>query len=76
MTCCSWIRAAPSRWRADEALGLALLLFTALVTAQLADGARRRAATEREAAVARRSDELRTALRAVTYRMEAAAPQP
>jgi two-component system sensor histidine kinase KdpD len=35
--------------RADEALGLALLLFTALVTAQLADGARRGAETAREA---------------------------
>jgi two-component system sensor histidine kinase KdpD len=56
--------------RADEALGLALLLFTALVTAQLADGARRGAETAREAAVARRSDELKTALlRAVTHNL-------
>lgn len=33
--------------RADETLGLVLLLFTALVTAQLADGARRGAETAR-----------------------------
>src|SRR5437762_295282 len=56
--------------RADEALGLVLLLFTALVTAQLADGARRGAETAREAQVARRSDELKTALlRAVTHNL-------
>jgi two-component system sensor histidine kinase KdpD len=56
--------------RADEALGLVLLLFTALVTAQLADGARRGTETAREAAVARRSDELKTALlRAVTHNL-------
>src|SRR5437660_10589766 len=56
--------------RADEALGLVLLLFTALVTAQLADGARRSAEATREAAVARRSDELKTALlRAVTHNL-------
>jgi two-component system sensor histidine kinase KdpD len=56
--------------RADEALGLVLLLFTALVTAQLADGARRGAETAREALVARRSDELKTALlRAVTHNL-------
>jgi two-component system sensor histidine kinase KdpD len=56
--------------RADEALGLVLLLFTALVTAQLADGARRSASTEREAAIVRRSDELKTALlRAVTHNL-------
>jgi two-component system sensor histidine kinase KdpD len=56
--------------RADEALGLVLLLFVALVTAQLADGARRGAATAREAAVARQSDELKTALlRAVTHNL-------
>ena len=56
--------------RADEALGLVLLLFVALVTAQLADGARRGAETAREAAVARRSDELKTALlRAVTHNL-------
>jgi two-component system sensor histidine kinase KdpD len=56
--------------RADEALGLVLLLFTALVTAQLADGARRGAETAREAAVVRRSDELKTAiLRAVTHNL-------
>ena len=47
-----------------------LLLFAALVTAQLADGARRGAETAREAAVARRSDELKTALlRAVTHNL-------
>src|SRR4051794_28669442 len=56
--------------RADEALGLMLLLFTALVTAQLADGARRGAETAREAAIVRRSDELKTALlRAVTHNL-------
>jgi two-component system sensor histidine kinase KdpD len=56
--------------RADEALGLVLLLFVALVTAQLADGARRGAETAREATVARRSDELKTALlRAVTHNL-------
>jgi two-component system, OmpR family, sensor histidine kinase KdpD len=56
--------------RADEALGLVLLLFTALVTAQLADGARRGAETAREAAIVRRSDELKTALlRAVTHNL-------
>jgi two-component system, OmpR family, sensor histidine kinase KdpD len=56
--------------RADEALGLVLLLFTALVTAQLAAAARRGAETAREAAVARRSDELKTALlRAVTHNL-------
>ena len=54
--------------RPDEAVGLALLLFTALVTAQLADSARRGAEAAREAAVARRSDELKTALlRAVSH---------
>src|SRR5438552_13170088 len=56
--------------RADEALGLVLLLFTALMTAQLADGARRSAESAREAAVVRRSDELKTALlRAVTHNL-------
>jgi two-component system sensor histidine kinase KdpD len=56
--------------RADEALGLVLLLFVALVTAQLAAGARRGAETAREAASARRSDELKTALlRAVTHNL-------
>src|SRR5919199_1212854 len=56
--------------RADEALGLVLLLFVALVTAQLADGARRGAETAAIAAVARRSDELKTALlRAVTHEL-------
>jgi two-component system sensor histidine kinase KdpD len=56
--------------RADEALGLVLLLFTALVTAQLADGARRHAEAAREAAIVRRSDELKTALlRAVTHNL-------
>lgn len=52
----------------DEALGLALLLFTALVTAQLADAARRTADAAREVTVARRSDEMKTALlRAVSH---------
>jgi two-component system sensor histidine kinase KdpD len=52
----------------DEAVGLGLLLFTALVTAQLAEAARHAAQREREAAVARRSDDLKTALlRAVTH---------
>jgi two-component system, OmpR family, sensor histidine kinase KdpD len=56
--------------RADEALGLVLLLFVAVVTAQLADGARRGAQTAREAVLARRSDELKTALlRAVTHNL-------
>ncbi len=54
--------------RADETVGLVLLLFTAVVTAQLASAARRGAEKEREASVARRSDELKTALlRAVTH---------
>jgi two-component system, OmpR family, sensor histidine kinase KdpD len=48
--------------RADEAVGLALLLFVAVVTAELADAARRGAKKEQEAMVARRSDELKTAL--------------
>ncbi|HEY3109097.1 MAG TPA: ATP-binding protein, partial [Chloroflexota bacterium] len=53
---------------ADEALGLALLVFTALVTAQLADSARRSVEAAREAALLRRSDELKTALlRAVSH---------
>ncbi|MGI9148600.1 MAG: sensor histidine kinase [Chloroflexota bacterium] len=52
----------------DEAVGLVLLLFTALVTAQLADTARHAATQEREAAIARRSDELKTSLlRSVTH---------
>ena len=46
----------------DELIGLILLLFTAVVTAQLASQARRASEKEREAAVARRSDELKTAL--------------
>jgi K+-sensing histidine kinase KdpD len=54
--------------RPEEALGLVLLLFTALVTAQLADTARQGAAAAHDAAVARRSDELKTALlRAVSH---------
>jgi two-component system sensor histidine kinase KdpD len=48
--------------RADEAVGLALLLLVAVVTAQLADEARRGAQNEQEAAIARRSDALKTAL--------------
>src|SRR5260370_4591857 len=52
----------------DEAVGLVLLLFTALVTAQLAEAARHAAEREQEAAVARRSDDLKTALlRTVTH---------
>jgi two-component system sensor histidine kinase KdpD len=52
----------------DEAVGLGLLLFTALVTAQLAEAARHAAEREHEAAVARRSDDLKSALlRAVTH---------
>src|SRR5579859_5840414 len=54
--------------RADEAVGLALLLFVAVVTAQLASAARRAGEKEQEAAVARRSDEMKTALlRAVSH---------
>ncbi len=54
--------------RAEDALGLVILLFTALVTSQLADSARRGAEGENEAALARRSDELKTALlRAVSH---------
>lgn len=53
-----------------DAISLALLLFTALATAQLADSARRGAEAEREAAVIRRSDELKTALlRAVSHEL-------
>jgi two-component system, OmpR family, sensor histidine kinase KdpD len=48
--------------RADEGIGLVLLLFTAIVTAELADEARRGAEKEREASIARRSDELKTSL--------------
>jgi two-component system sensor histidine kinase KdpD len=56
--------------RADEALGLGLLLFTALVTAQLAASARRGDEAAHQAAVARRSDELKTALlRAVSHEL-------
>lgn len=54
--------------RADEALGLALLLFVAVVTAQLAVTARRALEKEQEAALARRSDGMKTALlRAVSH---------
>ena len=54
--------------RAEDALGLLILLFTALVTSQLADAARRGAEQEHEAALAHRSDELKTALlRAVSH---------
>jgi len=48
--------------RADETVGLALLLLVAIVTAQLADDARRGAEKEHEVALARRSDALKTAL--------------
>jgi two-component system sensor histidine kinase KdpD len=54
--------------RFEDALDLGLLLFTALVTAQLAHSARRGEAAERAAAVARQSDQLKTAiLRAVSH---------
>jgi two-component system, OmpR family, sensor histidine kinase KdpD len=46
----------------DEAIGLVLLVFTAFVTAQLADAARRGAQHERAAQVARQADEMKTAL--------------
>lgn len=56
--------------RADEAVGLALLLLVAVVTAQLADTARRASEKEREAVVAWRSDQLKTALlHAVTHEL-------
>jgi two-component system sensor histidine kinase KdpD len=54
--------------RADEAVGLVLLLFVAVVTAQLAVTARRAVEKEQEATFARRSDEMKTALlRAVSH---------
>lgn len=54
--------------RLDEALGLGLLTFTALVISQLAIQARRGAERAREAEVARQSDALKTALlRAVSH---------
>jgi K+-sensing histidine kinase KdpD len=54
--------------RADDALGLVLLLITALVTAQLADSARQGAVAAQEATIVRRSDALKTALlRAVSH---------
>jgi two-component system sensor histidine kinase KdpD len=46
----------------DEAIGLVLLLFTALATAQLADAARRSAQHERAAQLALQADEMKTAL--------------
>jgi two-component system, OmpR family, sensor histidine kinase KdpD len=52
----------------DEVVGLGLLLFTALATAQLADAARRGAQHERVALLARQADEVKTALlHAVTH---------
>lgn len=52
----------------DEVLAMFLLVFTALVTAQLADRARRSASAIREATIVRRSDEFKTALlRCVTH---------
>lgn len=52
----------------DDALGLVLLAFVAVVTAQLAASARRGAQHAREAEVARRSDALKSALlRAVSH---------
>jgi two-component system sensor histidine kinase KdpD len=54
--------------RADEAIGLVLLLFTALATSHLAVVARRNADRAREAEVARRSDAAKSALlRAVSH---------
>jgi two-component system sensor histidine kinase KdpD len=54
--------------RADEALGLALLLFVAVVTAQLAVTARQALERHQEAALARRSDAMKTTLlRAVSH---------
>jgi two-component system sensor histidine kinase KdpD len=52
----------------DEALAMFLLVFTALVTAHLANRARRSATAIREATIVRRSDEFKTALlRSVTH---------
>ncbi|MCC6174029.1 MAG: PAS domain-containing sensor histidine kinase [Chloroflexi bacterium] len=48
--------------RLDEGIGLGLLLFTALVTSQLAVQARRGAETARAAEIARQSDALKSAL--------------
>jgi two-component system sensor histidine kinase KdpD len=48
--------------RANEALGLVLLVITALIVSQLAEMARRGAARAREAEVAQRSDAMKTAL--------------
>jgi K+-sensing histidine kinase KdpD len=48
--------------RANEALGLILLVITALIVSQLAEMARRGADRAREAEVARRSDMMKTAL--------------
>jgi two-component system sensor histidine kinase KdpD len=46
----------------DEAIGLVLLVFTALATAQLADGARRASEHQRAAQLAQQADEVKTAL--------------
>jgi two-component system sensor histidine kinase KdpD len=46
----------------DEAIGLVLLVFTALATAQLADAARRAAEHQRAAQLAQQADEVKTAL--------------
>lgn len=46
----------------DEAIGLVLLVFTALAMAQLADAARRGAEHERVAELAQQADEIKTAL--------------
>jgi two-component system, OmpR family, sensor histidine kinase KdpD len=52
----------------DEAVGLVLLVFTALATAELADAARRSAQHERAAQLAQQADEMKTALlHAVTH---------
>ncbi|MDQ6672089.1 MAG: PAS domain-containing sensor histidine kinase [Chloroflexota bacterium] len=54
--------------RADEAVGLVLLMFVAVVIAQLASAARRAGEKEQEASLARRSDAMKTALlRAVSH---------
>src|SRR5207248_1176917 len=46
----------------DETISLVLLVFTALVTAQLADAARRSAQHERAAQLAQQADDMKTAL--------------
>jgi two-component system sensor histidine kinase KdpD len=56
--------------QAGELLQLLLLLFTALVTSELSGAARRAVEKDREAELARRSDELKTALlRAISHEL-------